>query len=114
MSSDQLLVEIAAGQGEPLTRLARRIPSYRSGRPCTLSCLVRWVLNGVQLPNGERVTLEAARLAGRWISTPGALSRFIKAQTPRFGDIEPVRIRTLNQRTKASARAARELKKSGI
>src|SRR5262245_35595457 len=82
MLTDKLLDEIEAGQGETLTRLARLIQPSRSGRPTSLSCLLRWVLSGVEGADGQRVYLEAARMSGKWISTPGALRRFVLAQNP--------------------------------
>ncbi len=118
MATQQLLDEIADGQGEPLTRLARRVPTYRSDNtPTSLSCLVRWVLTGVKLPNGARIRLEAARLSGRWISTPAALARFIQAQTPALGSGESkntTTTRTLSARQRAIERADRELAAAGI
>ena len=39
MVSEQILHEIAGGQGERLTRLAKRIPSHRNGKPTTLACV---------------------------------------------------------------------------
>jgi hypothetical protein len=76
MLTEHLLEEIEAGQGETLTRAAQRIPSTRQGKPVTLSCLLRWVQTGVIGPNGQRIKLEAARLAGKWVTTPAAIRRF--------------------------------------
>lgn len=61
----QLLEEIAAGEGLTLAQLARLMPSSRKGRPVSLSCMVRWVIDGIKLPTGDRVRLEACRL-DRW------------------------------------------------
>lgn len=80
--SQQLLQEISAGHGLSLTQLARRLPSSRRGRPVSLSCVLRWILDGARDNSGQRIRLEAARLAGKWISTPQALARFMAAQTP--------------------------------
>lgn len=112
----QLLIEIAEGRGEPLSRAARRFPSYRQGRPVTLSCLVRWIQNGVRGPGGDRVHLEAARLAGRWITTPQAITRFLAAQSPELGNASPEHStpRSPSARQRASERAARELERVGI
>lgn len=110
--SDLLLDEIDKGEGETLTQLAKRVPRTRQGRPVTLSCLLRWVLNGARGPSGSRVKLEAVRLAGRWVSSPGALRRFILAQTP-FAD-QSLLLRTPGRRQRASERAARKLEQAGI
>jgi hypothetical protein len=114
MLTDQLLDEIEAGQGESLTIAARRIPPTRQGKPVTLSCLLRWVLSGVRGPDGQRVRLEAARLANRWVTTPGALRRFMEAQTPRFATEETPTLRSSPQRRRASEQAGAELERRGI
>jgi hypothetical protein len=114
MLTPQLLEEIEAGQGEPLVRAARRIPPYRQNKPVTISCLVRWILSGVRGPGGKKVHLEAARLAGRWITTPGALSRFVEAQT-LCHDTKPMPApRTPGKRRRDTERAEQELKNIGI
>src|SRR5262245_3936515 len=108
--TQELLNEIEAGQGEPLTIAAKRIPSYRQGQPVTLSCLLRWVLSGVVGPEGERVYLEAARLSGRWITSSAAIRRFVARQTP--GSIkQPTRSRAASARAE---RAGRQLEELGV
>jgi hypothetical protein len=114
MLSEQLLEEIEAGQGETLTQAARRVPRTRQDRPVTLSCLLRWIMSGVIGPNGQRIKLEAARLANRWITTPGAISRFVVAQTPSPPSGEASTPRTAGKRRRASEAAARELERIGI
>jgi hypothetical protein len=114
MASTLLSEEIAGGHGMPLSQAARRFPAYRQGRPVTLSCLVRWVTDGVRGPEGERIRLEAARLAGRWITTPQAIARFIDAQTPRQVDTQSKSSRPPSARQRASERAAAELERCGI
>jgi hypothetical protein len=114
MVTDQLLEEISNGNGEKLTRLAKRVPSYRGDRPATLSRLLRWVLTGVNSPSGQRVRLEAAKLPGGWISTPQALARFIQRQTPRVDGELPPKPRSPAARRRANERAARELDAAGI
>ena len=109
--SEQLHLEIAAGEGLYLTQAARRFPSYRRGRPVTLSCLVRWVQDGVRAADGTRVRLEAARLASRWITTPGAIARFLAEQAPRDATPAP---RPPGKGRKAAERAGKELEKSGV
>src|SRR5579871_3671156 len=113
MLTDQLLKEIEAGEGETLVRAARRVPRTRRDRPVTLGCLLRWITTGVIAFDGRRIHLEAARLAGKWITTPGAIGRFIRSQTPQAGqdvrmEESPSR-RSPSRRQHASERAAREL-----
>jgi hypothetical protein len=112
--TDRLLSEIEAGEGEPLARAARRFPSVRNNRPATLSRVYRYVFHGVLGPDGQRVYLEAARCAGTWITTPGAIRRFISAQTPQqVGERAPVK-RSPVARTRSSEQAAAELSRLGI
>lgn len=112
MTSDQLNNEIAEGHGLYLAQAAQRFPPHRKGRPVTLGCVLRWVVNGVKLPTGEVVRLEASRLAGRWITSAGAIARFLQRQTPRAGDRPPPR--SPARRQKAADRAAKELERMGI
>jgi hypothetical protein len=112
--TDQLLSEIEAGQGEPLTRAAKRVPSARNGRPATLSRLFRWVMQGVLGPDGQRVYLEAARLAGTWITTPGAIRRFVAAQTPCLNAEQSPTPRAPAARQRAAERAGKALEQIGI
>jgi hypothetical protein len=98
-----------------LSQAARRLPPGRNGRPVTLSCLLRWVLDGVPGPDGQRVRLEAARLGGRWLTSVEALARFAAALTPRLGsDDPPPRRRSPAARRRRSERAAKELEEAGI
>jgi hypothetical protein len=114
MLSEQLLSEIQAGEGEPLARAARRIPSARQGKPVTLSCLLRWILSGVRGPGGQRIKLEAARLANRWLTTPGALRRFVEAQTPALDRRPPPAPRSPSRRRRESEAASDLLARKGI
>jgi hypothetical protein len=112
--SDILLEEIERGEGETLSSIARRVPKTRRNRPVSMSCVFRWVLNGTRGPNGERVRLEAVRLAGKWISSPGALRRFILAQTPRLDSEPPPASQTPGMRKRVSDSASRMLEAAGI
>src|SRR5262249_43174682 len=96
-----------------LSQAARLLPPGRRGRPVTLSCVLRWVLDGVRLPSGDTVRLEAIRLGGRWLTSVEAMERFALSQTPRLDSPTPV-IRTPRQRLRAAERATRELKRVGI
>jgi hypothetical protein len=77
-------------------------------------------MTGVVGPSGQRVYLEAARLGGRWVTTPAAIRRFVAAQTPAHGDASKPTTdttptpRTPSKRRKASERAAEELERVGI
>jgi hypothetical protein len=114
MPTDQLLSAIEDGQALTLTQAARRAPRTRQDRPVTLSCLFRWITTGVIGPDGRRVQLEAARLAGKWVTTPGAIRRFVEAQTPLIRAGEAPAPRSAAQRRRASERADKELDRAGF
>jgi hypothetical protein len=113
MVTEQLLKEIEAGDAEPLSRAARRIPSARNGRPATISRLFRWIFHGVKGPGDKRVYLEAAKLPAGWVTTPSAIGRFVKALTPHPESAPPV-YRTPSRRQRAADRAGEELERMGI
>jgi hypothetical protein len=95
-----------------LSQAAKLLPSYRRERPVSLSCLLRWVLDGVRTPNGV-IRLEAVRMGGRWITSAEALERFAAAQTPTF-EQPTVSPRALASRQQAVERADRRLESLGI
>ena len=97
-----------------LAAAARLLPPGRRGRPVTLSCMLRWVIDGVRVPGqADRVRLEAVRLGSRWLTSVEALERFAARQTPDFGNPPPMP-RSPTARQRASERAGRELEKHGI
>jgi hypothetical protein len=95
-----------------LSQAARLLPPGRRGRPVTLSCLLRWILDGVKTPQGV-VRLEASRMGGRWLTSVEALERFADRQTPKIGEHSQTPQSPRN-RHRASERAARELENLGI
>jgi len=112
--ASSVLSEIVAGLGLSLTQAARRFPPARLGRPVHASCVWRWMHDGVRLPDGTIVRLEAARLSGRWLTSEPAIERFLAAQTPHIDLPAPTAPRTPTARQRASERAAAELSRIGI
>jgi hypothetical protein len=96
-----------------LSQAARMLPPGRRGRPVSLSCVLRWVLDGAKAPDGTLVRLEAVRLGGRWITSVEALARFADRQTPKLEN-GPEPPRSLAKRHVASERAAAQLERIGI
>jgi hypothetical protein len=93
-----------------LSQAARMLPPGRRGRPVTLSCVLRWVLDGVRTPAGI-VRLEAIRLGGRWLTSIEAIERFADRQTPDFdGKLSP----PPRSRNRAAERAGKQLENLGI
>jgi hypothetical protein len=97
-----------------LAEAAKRLPPHRLGRPVHSSCLFRWIFDGVKLPSGERIRLEAIRLGGRWLTSVEALQKFAEAQTPAIATKERIPLRSAARRTRAAERAAQLLDRSGI
>jgi hypothetical protein len=97
-----------------LTQAARRLPPGRSNRPVSLSCVLRWVLNGTPGPDGKRVRLDACRVGGRWLTSVEALQRFADLLTPQLDEGTVLTPRTPGKRRTASERASKELEAAGI
>jgi len=112
-TTPEVIAEIAAGDGISCAQAAKRIPSYRAGRPCNPSTIFRWAACGIKLPDGRKIHLEAARLNGRWITTQAAIERFLSAQAPtaRTASATPCKPA---RRGKQQAGIAAELDRIGI
>jgi hypothetical protein len=108
-----IIDEIAAGEGIYLSASARLFPRYRLGKPVSLACVLRWVTQGVRGADGRPVRLEAAKLAGKWVTTPEAIARFLEAQTPALAE-PTTRRRTAKQQRRTAELAEQELERLGI
>lgn len=98
-----------------LSQAARRLPPFRAGRPVNRATIFRWISEGVRLPDGSRLRLEAVRIGGRWVTSIEALTRFAESQTPAAPvGSDAARIRTPGQRQRASDQAGDELSEKGI
>src|SRR4051812_39250456 len=109
--TEQVCAEIADGHGMHLRQAAKIFEPYRQNRPVSLGCILRWILTGVRGPDGKRVRLEGAKLPHGWLTTKQAIARFLAAQTPRLDGAEAPKVRTPTARSRATARAERELAK---
>ncbi len=57
---------------EQVIRLAEvgcYLPTGRNGKHLSLSVALRWVVQGVKLPDGQRLRLEAIRVGGKWVTS---------------------------------------------
>src|SRR5262245_69457 len=108
------MIDLATEKTFPLSHASKFLPSARRGRPVTLSCLLRWVFDGVKSPEGKRVRLEALRLGGKWVTSMEALQRFAECQTPVFGQPDKAILRSPTKRMKAAQRAEKELERAGF
>lgn len=96
-----------------LDQAARLFPPNRNGRPVSLSCVFRWIVDGVTTPSGK-VRLEGERIGRRWLTSVEAVERFAAAQTPNLAVNVPPPPRPTTARQRAAEKAARELQKLGI
>jgi Protein of unknown function (DUF1580) len=108
------MIDLTAEQTFPLPQAAKYLPKGRRGRPVHFTTLLRWVLDGVAGPGGQRVRLEALRLGGKWITSREALQRFCTSQTPAIGGTDAAAPRTPGRRQRASEKAAAALKLMGV
>lgn len=74
-----------------LAEASQMLPPGRRGKKPTLSCLIRWILKGVETGAGK-VRLEACRLGCRWLTSAQAVRRFIQACTAAMEPSEPTRL----------------------
>jgi hypothetical protein len=116
-SGDPAMSDAAAILSETMLSLAqaaRRFPAGRKGAPVSLSCVLRWILQGAKAPDGTVVRLEGVRVGGRWLTSVEALARFAERLTPRREGVGEPAPRTPTQRRRAAERAERELERLGI
>ena len=108
------MIDLSTESSISLSQAARLLPPGRGGRPVTLGCILRWILNGAKGPDGIRVRLEAARVGGRWLTSKEALNRFADRLTPRLDGTPVPASRTPGRRQRAADRAGRALDRIGI
>jgi hypothetical protein len=60
-----------------LPAAARLFPGHRGGAAVNPSTVFRWVTKGVRVAGGQLVRLEAVRVGCRWLTSRGAVSRFV-------------------------------------
>ena len=110
-----VLAEIQAGEGLSLSAAGRIFPAHRGEGTTDPSTIFRWVTSGSRAADGRLVKLEAVRVGGRWLTSRGAVARFVQALTaaaaPETTSGQPTRTPTV--RRKSSERAAAELKRRG-
>jgi hypothetical protein len=77
----EVLTEIQAGGGLSLSAAGRLFPGHRGGESVDPSTVFRWVTKGTRTAGGSVVKLEAVRVGGRWLTSRGAVARFVAALT---------------------------------
>jgi hypothetical protein len=109
-SIPQVLNEIQAGEGLSLSAAGRLFPGHRGGKSVDPSTIFRWLTKGLKTPDARVVKLEAVRVGGRWLSSKGAVARFVSALTAAASpNATPTTftIRTSTSAKRAAAAAAK-------
>jgi hypothetical protein len=113
----QVLTEIQAGEGLSLSGAGRLFPAHRGDGTTDPSTIFRWVTKGARSAAHQVVKLEAVRVGGRWLTSRGAVARFISALTtaadPMQTMLRPVPTRSSAARQKACERAGAKLDQMG-
>jgi hypothetical protein len=99
----------------PLAQAARKVPSFRGGRPTSPGCLWRWATQGAKAADGSIIKLETVTLLQRLATSEAALSRFLARLTAVAtpGDRPPPSAPP-GQRRRAAESAGRELEQLGL
>jgi hypothetical protein len=114
----KIISEIVAGEALSMGEAGRIIPALRGQKRTDPATIWRWVNRGHKLPDGSVLKLEAAKMAGRWLTSKPALGRFLEritaASIPQSEDTTPpVQARTVSTRQKSSQRASAKLAAMG-
>jgi hypothetical protein len=107
------MIDVMSKTAMGLVEAAKRLPLGRRGKPATLSCILRWVLDGVKGPDGVKVKLEAVRLGGRWITDENSIRRFSERLTPVIDDPPAPTPQTAKRKKRNAERAGEVLSTMG-
>lgn len=110
ITDSQILAEIQAGEGLSLAAAGRLFPGHRGQGTVNPSTTFRWAMKGNRAAGGEVVKLEAVRVGGRWLTSRGAVARFVARLTSATGVVPT---RSPARRNRDSERAGRELERRG-
>jgi hypothetical protein len=84
--------EVLSGAARSFAQVARLVPPGRGGKATCPATIWRWFKGGVRVADGRRVRLEALKIGGRYVTSEGALLRFLAAQqgdAPAGGQAPP-------------------------
>ena len=65
----------------PITGVPSLVPGGSTGKRLHRSVVWRWIREGLQASPGDRVYLEAVKVGRRWMTSSGALARFLAMAT---------------------------------
>jgi hypothetical protein len=112
----QVLHEIQSGDGLAMSAAGRLFPGHRDKSHVDPSTVFRWMTKGSKTVDGSAtVKLEAVRVGGRWLTSRGAVARFVQALTDAA---TPILTSSERPRSEAASRrnaeqAAKELERLG-
>ena len=112
-----VLTEIQSGEGLSLSAAGRLFPGHRGGKFVDPSTVFRWLTKGTRTTDGRVVKLEAVRAGTRWLTSRGAIGRFVAALTPTVDPASAPTTPTSRSpaaRNRASEQAAEALRKMGL
>jgi hypothetical protein len=115
-SVSEVLTEIQSGAGLSLSAAGRLFPGHRGGAAVDPSTVFRWVTKGTRTHAGQLVKLEAVRVGGRWLTSRGAVARFVAALTEAADPSTsppPPATRTPTASRRAAAAADAKLQRMG-
>jgi hypothetical protein len=114
-SVPQVLVEIQSGGGLSLSAAGRLFPGHRGTGTVDPSTVFRWVTRGAKATDGRLAKLEAVRVGGRWLTSRGAVARFVASLTSgdTTGGNPQLSPRSPATRRKASEKAGVALEQMG-
>ncbi len=114
-TTNQVMDEIAEGRGRTCTAAARCFPAHKGdAESLDPSTIWRWMARGVKLADGRTLHLEAARVAGRILTSDGAIRRFIEAQAVESQATPATPPPTPKQRQRSAEKAGAKLAQMGI
>src|SRR4051812_33965353 len=101
---------------KPLAQVARKVPSFRNGRPTSPGCLWRWATPGAKAADRSTVKLEPVNLCGgRLLTSEPALARFLARLTAAAASPDgPPPSPSPSRRRQAAEKAGRELERLGL
>ena len=112
----QVLAEIQSGDGLSLSAAGRLFPGHRANGAVDPSTVFRWRTKGMRTATGLVLKLEAVRVGGRWLTSRGAVARFVAALTAAADPSSAPTTTTPHTpaaRQRAAEKAAEALKKLG-
>lgn len=89
-----------------IAEASRKFPNHRGVGTIRTTTIWRWINRGIRLPDGSILKLEALRVAGRWLTSTEAVTRFIERQNPSLVTSEPAKPSPKKPKRSSRAEAA--------